>query len=192
MNNIIWPLVYLKRYWGQWNVFNFKLFELRHRNPMSYIDGSISLLGEVGNIVLGRCVSINAFCTIAVAGDTDNGVKSILKVGENTYIGEYNNIRVAGGEVTIGNGCLISQHITIVSSNHLIKKDKPIHKQPWTTTNNFVHIEDDVWVGANSVILPGVTVHKGAVIAAGSIVTKDVPEYAIVAGNPAKILKYRE
>ena len=49
-----------------------------------------------------------------------------------------------------------------------------------------------MWVGANSVILPGVTIHKGAVIAAGSIVTKDVPEYAIVAGNPAKVLKYRE
>ena len=87
---------------------------------------------------------------------------------------------------------LISQHITIVSSNHLLQRNMPLIKQDWSASSNFVHIEDDVWVGANSVILPGVTIHKGAVVAAGSIVTKDIPEYAIVAGNPAKILKYRE
>ncbi len=53
-------------------------------------------------------------------------------------------------------------------------------------------IEDDVWIGANVIILPGVHVKKGAVIGAGSIVTKDVPGYAIVAGNPAKIIRYRD
>ena len=87
---------------------------------------------------------------------------------------------------------MISQNVTIVTSNHNIDKNQPIIKQTWRTANNFVTIGDDVWVGANSVILPGTTIHNGAVIAAGSIVTKDVPEYAIVAGNPAKVIKYRE
>ena len=53
-------------------------------------------------------------------------------------------------------------------------------------------IGNDVWVGANSVILPGVKIGTGAIVGAGSVVTKDVPEYAIVVGNPARILKYRE
>lgn len=58
--------------------------------------------------------------------------------------------------------------------------------------NNFIDIGDDVWIGCGSVILPGVKIGTGAVIAAGSVVNKDVPEYAIVAGNPMKILRFRE
>jgi maltose O-acetyltransferase len=54
-----------------------------------------------------------------------------------------------------------------------------------------VVIEDDVWIGTRAIILPGVTVHHGSIIAAGAVVTKDVPEYAIVGGNPAKVIKYR-
>ena len=51
---------------------------------------------------------------------------------------------------------------------------------------------DDVWIGTNSVVLPGVTIGKGAVIGAGTVVTKDIPEYAIAVGNPARVIKYRE
>ena len=54
-----------------------------------------------------------------------------------------------------------------------------------------VHIEDDVWIGTNTTLLKGVTVGRGAVVAAGALVTKDVPPYAIVGGVPAKVLKYR-
>jgi virginiamycin A acetyltransferase len=54
-----------------------------------------------------------------------------------------------------------------------------------------ITIENDVWIGANSTIMSGVTIHNGAIVAAGSVVTKDVPPYAIVAGNPGKIVKFR-
>jgi acetyltransferase-like isoleucine patch superfamily enzyme len=60
-----------------------------------------------------------------------------------------------------------------------------------TQKNVFSIIENDVWVGANSVILPGVTIHNGAIVGAGSVVTKDVPPYAIAVGSPAKVIKYR-
>ncbi len=79
----------------------------------------------------------------------------------------------------------------MVSSNHGFERGKLIKEQPWTTDDNYIIIEDDVWIGANSVILPGVTIKKGAIIGAGSVVTKDVPQYAIVCGNPAHIIRYR-
>jgi acetyltransferase-like isoleucine patch superfamily enzyme len=117
--------------------------------------------------------------------------ESFLSIGEKTYIGENNNIRASGGKITIGQNCLISQNVTIVTTNHKIKKGINIKEQEWSKENNFILINDDVWIGAGSVILPGITIGKGAVIAAGSIVTKDVEENAIVAGNPAKLLRYR-
>jgi acetyltransferase-like isoleucine patch superfamily enzyme len=116
---------------------------------------------------------------------------SHLSIGKKTYIGESNNIRASGGNISIGENCLIAQNVTIVATNHNIKLGQLINEQSWTQDNNFVTIKDDVWIGAGSVILSGITICKGAVIAAGSIVTKDVDENAIVAGNPAKLIKYR-
>lgn len=93
--------------------------------------------------------------------------------------------------MVIGSNVSIGEHITIVASNHGIRKNKLHQLQAWDTTKTGVNIEDDVWIGANSVILPGVTIGRGAVVGAGSIVTKSIPSYAIVCGNPAKVLKYR-
>lgn len=116
---------------------------------------------------------------------------SELSVGEQTYIGEQNNIRAGGGKIFIGKNCLLSQQITIVAANHSIALGIAIMDQNWDETKKDVWIGDDVWIGAQSVILPGVTIQSGAVIAAGSVVTADVPANAIVGGVPAKILKYR-
>ncbi|MDX8339298.1 acyltransferase [Draconibacterium sp. IB214405] len=145
-------------------------------------------------IILGEKVYIGAFSIIIAINDSNkNSFKnSTLTIGSNTYIGEGNNIRAAGGTIKIGANCLISQNITIVASNHETNKNDLIRNQPWSQENNTITIGDDVWIGANSVILPGVTISNGAVIGAGSIVTKDVPKFAIVAGNPARLLKYRE
>ena len=61
----------------------------------------------------------------------------------------------------------------------------------YNTTKGNVIIKNDVWIGMNSIILSGVTIGNGAVIAAGSVVTKDIPDYAVAAGNPARVIKYR-
>jgi len=145
------------------------------------------------SMVLSDRVTIGAFSVLIVQDDVSpNAYKgSYLSIGTGTYIGEGNNIRAAGGQIRIGANCLISQYVTIVASNHNIKSDQLIIKQGWSKENNFVVINDDVWIGAGSIVLPGITIGTGAVIAAGSVVTKNVEEYAIVAGNPAKFIKYR-
>ena len=171
-----------------------KLFRLRYGNIRSYIDGASNIgYDNIDAIRIGAKSCIGKYTTIVVTDRPGSSFKgSRLHIGSNTYIGECNNIRAAGGRIVIGDDCLISQHVTMVCSNHCIDRCKRINEQGWTTHNNFISIGNDVWIGSNSVILPGVTIHDGAVVAAGSIVTKDVPEYAIVAGNPARILKYRE
>ena len=119
----------------------------------------------------------------------DNGC--ILTIGDNTFIGEFNNIRATGGEIIIGNNCNISQHCTLVSSNHSIVKGINISEQKWDETKVGIFIGDDVWIGANSVVLPGVRIGNGAVIGAGSVVTKNIPDNAICVGNPARVIKFR-
>lgn len=80
----------------------------------------------------------------------------------------------------------------MIASNHSIERSQNISAQPWDEQRIGITLGDDVWIGANSVILPGVTIGRGAVIGAGAVVTKDIPEYAIAVGNPARVIKYRE
>lgn len=167
--------------------------KIRLKFPYSYFDKKLNLQLESFDLIqVGRDTTLAAYSTLAIVNDSRNNIKnSNLVIGDRTYIGEYNNIRAGGGIIKIGNDCLISQHITIVASNHTFHKKDLIRNQKWSLNKNFVNIGDDVWIGANSIILPGVTIGTGAVIGAGSVVGSDVPEYAIVKGNPAEIVKYR-
>lgn len=144
------------------------------------------------NILEGVYIGANTVISVRDDNSLEAFKKSFLSIGEHTYIGENNNIRASGGIVKIGSNCLISQNVTIVVTNHNIRKGKLINIQGWSESNNFITIHDDVWIGANSVVLPGITIGAGAVVAAGSIVTKDVEENAIVAGNPARLIRFRD
>lgn len=154
---------------------------------------ALLLIQDASKFQLGKDVFIGAN-TVLLCMDDPKGAKGVAKlsIGNGTSIGEMNNIRAAGGEIIIGEKCIFSQYITIVAANHLIKKDQYMIDQAWDTTKNKVVIEDDVWIGSHAQIMPGVTVGKGAIIAAGATVTKDVEAYAIMVGSPAKLLRYRE
>jgi len=143
------------------------------------------------DILLGRNTYIGAYSIITVNNKEGGKKNSSLEIGENTYIGELNNIRAGGGRVKIGNNCLISQNVNIIVTNHLYRRDILIRDNPWCEEKNFIEIGDDVWIGCGAIILPGVVIGEGSIIAAGAVVTKDVPPYAIVAGIPAEILKHR-
>jgi acetyltransferase-like isoleucine patch superfamily enzyme len=116
---------------------------------------------------------------------------SALKVGRRTAINEFNNIRAGNAQVTIGDGCLISQFVSIIDANHGTGRDSWMRDQSHRLIHAGVHIGDDVWIGASAVILPGVTIGQGAVIAAGAVVAQDVDDYTIVAGVPAKEIGHR-
>ena len=141
----------------------------------------------------GHHVVIGAYTLISIEPEgvigPENG--AVLEVGDYTYIGEFNNIRVTG-LVRIGAKCLISQGVSIIGSNHSFAAGVPIQHQPQRQDRVGVMIGDDVWIGTNSTILPGVTVGSGSVVAAGSVVTADVPRNVIVAGIPAKVIKVRK
>lgn len=129
-------------------------------------------------------------CTVDPLG-VELSPPSTLEVGARSYIGQGNNIRAGGGNIKIGADCLISQHVTIVASNHGTAKNLPIAHQRWCNNRIGVQISDDVWIGAGAVILPGVKIGRGAVVAANAVVHRDVADYSIVGGIPARVLKER-
>jgi maltose O-acetyltransferase len=115
--------------------------------------------------------------------------------GTNIHIGDRSGLGIncrIYGPVFIGDHVMMGPDVTILTSNHRYDRlDTPMIDQGGTD-HQPVTIEDDVWIGTHTIILPGVRVGNGAVVGAGSVVTKDVPSYAIVAGNPARLIKYRQ
>lgn len=121
-----------------------------------------------------------------------------MTIGSNVYIGKYCTLQA---DMEIGNNIDIANNVGLIGKydHDYSKVGVSIKDAPWIgdVTYDFkgkdqkIIIDDDVWIGFGSVVFTGVHVHRGAIIAAGSIVTKDVPPYAIVAGNPAKIKGYR-
>ena len=127
---------------------------------------------------LGRHSVIESFCCI------NNAVGDVI-IGDCTRIGIHNTII---GPVCVGNHVNLAQGITVTALNHNYEDaTKRIDEQGISTKP--VVIGDDVWIGANAVILPGVTIGSHCVIAAGAVVTKDVPDHTLVGGVPAKVIK---
>jgi acetyltransferase-like isoleucine patch superfamily enzyme len=144
----------------------------------------------------GRCIVLRPWAlTLGTRATLESDVyikivhdKAILKIDEYCFIGkgcEFDVIErvVVGKHTLIAPGCFITDH------NHGIKADRSIDEQPCKSEPVF--IGSGVWLGAHSIVLPGVTIGDGAVIAANSVVTSDVQPMDIVAGSPAKRIKSR-
>lgn len=111
-----------------------------------------------------------------------------VKMGNRSGIGRNCELY---GDVTIGDDVLMAPEVVIYTQNHqYIKKNNTIHNQG-VSKEKPVFIGNDVWIGRRAIIMPGVHIGNGVVVAAGAVVTKDVPDYAVVGGIPAHIIKYR-
>ena len=116
----------------------------------------------------------------------------LVFIGDNCFF-NHNTILNGGKEkakLIIGNNVQTGPNVSIYAYNHHFSSvEMSIMSQGYDDFN--VIIEDDVWIGAHSVVLPGVTIGRGSVIGAGSVVTKNIPQYSIAVGNPARVIKKR-
>jgi len=113
-----------------------------------------------------------------------------LIIGNNCGVSTNIQFGAANGRVSIGDDVMIASNVVLRAADHGISKNNLMRNNEYNSGD--IIIEDDVWIGANVVILKNVTLEKGCVIGAGSVVTKSIPAYAIAVGNPAKVIKYRK
>jgi acetyltransferase-like isoleucine patch superfamily enzyme len=153
----------------------------------------INLQNNPSRIIIGSNTHIRGKLLIFAYGGE-------ITIGENTYVGE-NSYIWSGEKIQIGNNVLISHNVNIIDSNtheidsfersegfkNLIKIGQPKNKGSIITAS--IIIDEYAWINFNAIILKGVTIGKGAIVAAGAVVTKDVPPFTMVAGNPAQIIK---
>jgi len=126
-------------------------------------------------------------CNVCIEPKVIFSNMSQSEIGDNSGIG-LNSIV---GTVKIGHDVMIGEELIVISRNHDFSDMLiPMTQQGWTEDRPVV-IEDDVWVGSRVIMLPGVRIGTGSIVGAGSVVTKDVEPYAIVAGNPARKIRFR-
>ncbi|MDC3412028.1 sugar O-acetyltransferase [Terrihalobacillus insolitus] len=109
-----------------------------------------------------------------------------IHIGENFYA-NYDCVMLDGGTITIGDNSMIAPGVHIYTAGHPMD---PTERSTGIEYTKPVVIGDNVWIGGRSVINPGVTVGNNVVVASGSVVTKDIPDNAVVAGVPTKVIKY--
>lgn len=111
-----------------------------------------------------------------------------VELGDNSGIGVDCHIP---SDISIGNNVMMGPCCRIIAVNHCFERtDIPMNKQGSSEFKRTI-IEDDVWIGANVLIMPGKTIKKGSIIAGGCVLTKNFPEYSIIGGNPSKLIKSR-
>ncbi len=111
-----------------------------------------------------------------------------IKIGEGSYIGRYSTIATTeGAKVTIGKNCSLSHYVMMYTGNRVANQDFSV--KPHKNESGDIEIGDDCWIGAFAFIKHGVKIGKNCVIGAHSVVTKDIPDYSIAVGSPAKVVK---
>jgi virginiamycin A acetyltransferase len=144
-------------------------------NGLIRIDEQVRLSGVnmTGEISIGRYTVINGPNTTINAQHHPVIIGKFCSIAKDVIIQEYNHD--------------MERISTYYMRNNIFKKERPGEH----ISQGAIHIGNDVWIGAKAIILSGVTIGDGAVIAANAVVTKDVPAYAVVGGTPAKVIKYR-
>lgn len=141
------------------------------------------------NLKLGVGVKIGSGVLIHCGQKAIKSSHRNVTIGDKAYIGP-NCVLLGEGGIEIGKNCEIAPGVVITSQQHTYTRlDIPMKDQPAEMLA--VILEDDVWLGCNASVLPGVRIGKGSVIGAGAVVNKDIPAYSVAVGVPAKVIKRR-
>ena len=140
------------------------------------------------SVYLGNNSNIGKYSIVKCTGKYNNSNPG-LKVGERFICGEFCFFGCAGG-IIIGDNVMMGQNVRFHAQNHIFEDTNILLREQGTSQKGII-IEDDCWIGAGSVFLDGITVGRGSVIGANTVVTKNVEPYSVVVGNPGKIIKKR-
>ena len=139
-----------------------------------------------GDITLEDKVALDDGVCLVIGGPP---LSNKLRIGSRTYVNRY-TIFDAHQQLHIGRRVMIGPHCYITDADHGTAPGASVQSQPMQTAP--VIIEDEAWLGAHVTVLPGVRIGKGAVVGAGSVVTRSIPAMSVAAGVPAKVLRYRD
>ncbi len=138
---------------------------------------------------VGKHLFDNCKINVNIEEGANFGSGKGIAIGNNSGLGINCKVR---SPLRIGNDVMMGPDVMIFTSNHETSRlDLPMRLQGSAKTKP-VTISDDVWIGARVIILPGITIGKGAILGVNAVVTKDVPEYSVVGGNPARLIKLRK
>lgn len=140
-------------------------------------------------VVFGDRCTVGRFATVRPSNVLFDEPGEGLRVGDGSNIGAYSFVGCSGF-IEIGSNVMMGPRVTLLAETHNHgSTDVTIKSQG--TSRSFITIGDDCWLGANSTILPGVTIGTGSIVGAGSVVTEDVPSFSLVAGVPARVIRSR-
>ena len=157
---------------------------LRITEPVCWGDTDIDAIDFDDGVLIGPFTEI-----IAQSARKESKVLGGLQIGRWTCIGAFGNIRAVGGKIVIGRDCLIAQNVSLVASNHHVRAGEIYSRSGWDETRTGLTVGDNVWIGCGVTVLPGCQIGNGAVIGAGSVVTKNIPANTLWAGIPARQIR---
>lgn len=173
--------------YSKWIGYKFNNQTLLIKKPVNFLLGT-------QYFSIGDKTSFGKFCVLTAWDRSEGDIFTPeVKIGRNCSFGDYIHLTCIN-KIIIGNNVLTGRWVTITDNSHGKTewenlKEIPLKRNLYS--KGPVVIEDNVWIGDKATILPGVRIGKSSVIAANSVITKDVPPYSVVAGNPAKIIKMR-
>lgn len=185
------------RFYRRWNILKFRMLGVSLGKGSSIVNKVYLYVGNSAHVSIGDGFDVNS-------GDNINtlcsNIRCSIKVGDNATLTIGNMSGMSGGCIWATDSITIGNHVNIGANCTIMDGD--IHNTDWKLRHidrtsespipykhRPITIEDDVWIGANSIILKGVTIGARSIIGAGSVVTKDIPADCIAAGNPCRVIK---
>lgn len=162
----------------------YRIFKLNTQHH-TYINYDVRIINNK-NLSLGENVQIQSGSYLHCGGLDWSDGRGFIDIGTNVFIGPQCILFGAGG-IRIGDNTLIAPAVKIMSHSHFYDKEGPIYAQG--SSFQPITIKENVYIGTNASILPGVTINEGCIIGAGAVVTEDIPPYSLAVGVPAKVIR---